>query len=147
MTTGTMANNGGVEKTLTVDAPSYAVPAGFHNGEGIVKIVPESKSVMPTKAAQTVAPAEGKVLSGVTVEAIPDNFVDTADADAAAGNILAEKTAYVGGEKVTGSMPNNGSVSKTMDGLTTSSVTIPAGYTSGGTVSLSGDIEAALAAI
>ena len=147
VTTGTMANNGGVEKTLTVDAPSYAVPAGFHNGEGIVKIVPESKSVMPTKAAQTVAPAEGKVLSGVTVEAIPDNFVDTADADAAAGNILAEKTAYVGGEKVTGSMPNNGSVSKTMDGLTTSSVTIPAGYTSGGTVSLSGDIEAALAAI
>ena len=147
VTTGTMANNGGVEKTLTVDTPSYAVPAGFHNGEGVVKIVSESKTVTPTKAAQTVAPAEGKVLSGVTVEAIPDNFVDTADADAAAGNILAEKTAYVGGEKVTGSMPNNGSVSKTMDGLTTSSVTIPAGYTSGGTVSLSGDIEAALAAI
>ena len=67
VTTGTMANNGGVEKTLTVDTPSYAVPAGFHNGEGIVKIVPESKTVTPTKAAQTVAPAEGKVLSGVTV--------------------------------------------------------------------------------
>ena len=147
VTTGTMANNGGVEKALTVDTPSYTVPAGFHNGEGVVKIVPESKTVTPTKAAQTVAPAEGKVLSGVTVEAIPDNFVDTTDADAVAGNILAEKTAYVGGEKVTGSMPNNGSVSKTMDGLTTSSVTIPAGYTSGGTVSLSGDIEAALAAI
>ncbi len=144
---GTMVNNGGVEKTLTADAPSYTVPAGFHNGEGEVKIVPEAKTVTPAKAAQTVAPAEGKVLSGVTVEAIPDNFVDTTDADAAAANILAEKTAYVDGEKITGTMPNNGSVSKTMDGLTTASVTIPAGYTTGGTVSLTDDIETALAAI
>ena len=147
VTAGTMANNGGVDKTLTADAPSYAVPAGFHNGEGVVKIVPEAKTVTPTKAAQTVAPAEGKVLSGVTVEAIPDNFVDTTDADAAAGNILAEKTAYVGGEKITGTMPNNGAVDGTMDGLTTVSVTIPAGYTTGGTVSLTDDIEKALAAI
>ena len=44
-------------------------------------------------------------------------------------------------------MPNNGNTSKTIDGLTTTSVSIPAGYTSGGTVSLNGDIEAALAAI
>lgn len=144
---GTMVNNGGVEKILTADAPSYTVPAGFHNGEGEVKIVPEAKTVTPAKAAQTVAPAEGKVLSGVTVEAIPDNFVDTTDADAAAGNILADKTAYVDGEKITGSMPNNGSVSKTMDGLTTTSVAIPAGYTTGGDVSLTDDIENALKAI
>ena len=94
-----------------------------------------------------MAPAEGKVLSSVTVEAIPDNFVDTTDADAVAGNILAEKTAYVDGEKITGSMPNNGATGGVMDGLTTTSVAIPAGYTSGGTVTLSGDIEAALAAI
>ena len=44
-------------------------------------------------------------------------------------------------------MANNGAVSKTMDGLTTTSVTIEAGYTSGGTVSLTDDIETALAAI
>ena len=147
VTAGAMVNNGSVEKTLTTDAPSYTVPAGFHSGEGVVKIVPEAKSITPTKSAQTVTPAEGKVLSGVTVEAIPDNFVDTTDADAAAANILAEKTAYVGGEKVTGSMPDNGSVSRTLDGLTTVSVTIPAGYTSGGTVSLDGSIEEALASI
>ena len=34
-----------------------------------------------------------------------------------------------------------------MDGLTQTSVTIPEGYTLGGTVSLTGDIENALAAI
>ena len=147
VTAGTMANNGGVSKTLTADTPSYTVPAGFHNGEGIVKIVLEAKTVTPTKSVQTVAPAEGKVLSGVMVEAIPDNFVDTTDADAVAGNILAEKTAYVDGEKITGSMPNNGATGGAMDGLTTTSVTIPAGYTSGGTVSLTNDIEAALKAI
>lgn len=144
---GTMPNNGDVSKTLTAEDASYTVPAGYHGGNGAVKIVPEAKSVTPAKAAQTVTAAEGKVLSSVSVAAIPDNFVDTSDADAVAGNILVDKTAYVGGEKVTGTMPNNGSAAATMDGLTTTSVTIPAGYTTGGTVSLTGDIEAALAAI
>ena len=44
-------------------------------------------------------------------------------------------------------MPNNGGMTTTMDGLTVTSVSIPAGYTSGGTVSLTSDIEDALAAI
>ena len=147
VTTGTMPNNGAVSRTLTADEPSVTIPEGYHSGEGEVKIVPEAKTVTPTKAAQNVAASEGKVLSGVTVEAIPDNYIDTTDADAAAGHILADRTAYVGGEKVTGSMPSNGSVSKTMDGMTVTEVTIPAGYTTGGTVSLTDDIEKALAAI
>ena len=42
---------------------------------------------------------------------------------------------------------NRGAVSATIDGLNSTSVTIPAGYTSGGTVSLTDDIERALAAI
>ena len=144
---GTMVNNGSVSKTLTAEEPSYSVPAGYHNGEGVVQVVPEEKAVTPAKAAQVVTPTEGKVLSEVTVEAIPDNFVDTTDATADAAHILAGKTAYVDGEKVTGAMANNGAVGGSMDGLTTTSVTIPAGYTSGGTVSLTDDIERALAAI
>ena len=46
-----------------------------------------------------------------------------------------------------GTMPNNGAISLTIDGLTATSATIPTGYTTGGTVSLTSDIEEALAAI
>lgn len=144
---GTMPNNGAVDKTLTAADPSYTVPAGYHSGLGIVKIVPETKSVTPTKSAQNITPTSGKVLEKVSVAAIPDNFIDTTDADAVAGDILDGKTAYVGGVKTTGTMPNNGAISASIDGLTVSGYTIPAGYTSGGVVSLTGDIEAALAVI
>ena len=144
---GTMPNNGAVDKTLTAADPSYTVPAGYHSGLGTVKIVPETKSVTPTKSAQNITPTSGKVLEKVSVAAIPDNFIDTTDADAVAGDILDGKTAYVGGVKTTGTMPNNGAISASIDGLTVSGYTIPAGYTSGGVVSLTGDIEAALAVI
>lgn len=45
------------------------------------------------------------------------------------------------GNIVTGAMPNNGTISSTIDGINTKSVTIPLGYTSGGTVSLTDDID------
>lgn len=146
---GTMANNGAVSKTLdaTNNNQSYTVPKGYHSGAGTVKIALEEKSATPTKSSQNITPTSGKVLSKVTVAAIPSNYIDTSDADAVAANILDDKTAYVDGVKVTGTMPNNGAISKSIDGLSTTSTTIPAGYTSGGTVTLTGDIEEALAAI
>lgn len=70
----------------------------------------------------------------------------TTDA-ASAANILSGKKAWVNGSQVTGTMANNGATSLTIDGLTTLSVAVPAGYTSGGTVSLTDDIYDALAAI
>ena len=147
VTTGTMANNGEVTKALDAATTSYTIPKGYHSGAGKVSVTVETKEVTPTKAAQDIVPSTGKLLSKVSVAAIPNNYVDTGDANAVAANILDSKTAYVGGEKITGTMPNNGSVSASMDGLTTTSVTISAGYTSGGTVSLTSDIEDALAAI
>ena len=147
VTTGTMANNGAVTKALDAATTSYTIPKGYHSGAGKVSVTTETKEVTPTKAAQEIVPSTGKLLSKVSVAAIPNNYVDTGDADAAAANILDSKTAYVNGAKVVGTMPNNGSVSASMDGLTTTSVTISAGYTSGGTVSLTSDIEDALAAI
>lgn len=147
VTAGTMANQGAVNKTLDVEANSYTVPAGYHNGNGAVSIVLEEKTATPTKAQQDITPTAGKVLSKVTVAAIPVEFVDTSDADAVAANILLNKTAYVAGTKVTGTMPNNGAINATIDGLTVTSYSVPAGYTSGGTVSLTDDIEQALAAI
>lgn len=144
---GTMPNNGAVSKTLDGTTISYTIPKGYHSGNGTVKVVLETKTVTPTKSAQDITPTSGKVLSKVTVAAIPDKYIDTTSATATAGDILTSKTAYVGGAKVTGTMPNNGAVDATIDGLTTTSYAIPSGYTSGGTVSLTNDIETALASI
>ena len=146
---GTMPANGAVTKTLdaTTNNQSYTVPKGYHNGSGKVSITLETKTATPTKSAQDITPTSGKVLSKVTVAAIPAEYITTTDATAAAADILDGETAYVKGSMVTGSMPNNGATGADIDGLTVTSYTIPAGYTSGGTVSLTSDIEEALAAI
>jgi len=138
VTTGTMNNNGAVSKTLTTEEASYTVPAGYHNGTGTVKIVPETKSVTPTKASQDVVATNGKVLSKVTVAAIPEKFVDTSDATASADQILEGEIAYVGTAKVVGTMPNNGAVTQTLDATNgKQSYTIPEGYHNGeGTVAI-----------
>lgn len=62
-------------------------------------------------------------------------FFDTAGATAAAGDILTGKSAFGASGSVSGSMANNGSTSGTIS-TKSGTVTIPAGYTSGGTVSI-----------
>lgn len=147
VTPGTMTNNGAVNKTLDTTTKSYTIPAGYHDGKGGVSITTEEKTATPTKSPQDITPTAGQVLSKVTVQAIPAQYVDTQDATAVAGDILAGKSAYVGGVKVDGSMANNGDTTGTFDGLTTESYQIPAGYTTGGSVSLTSDIMDALASI
>ena len=145
--TGTMPNNSPAATVLDTETASYTIPAGYHDGTGSVSLSLETKSATPTKAQQTIEPSEGKVLSQVTVEAIPAQYVDTSSGTAAAGDILTGKTAFVNGAAVAGSMPNNGATNLTIDGMQTTSVSVPAGYTTGGTVSLTSSIEEALAAI
>lgn len=145
--TGTMPNNSPAATVLDTETASYTIPAGYHDGTGSVSLSLETKSATPTKAQQTIEPSDGKVLSAVTVEAIPAKYVDTSSGTAAAGDILTGKTAFVKGSAVTGSMPNNGATNLTIDGMQTTSVSVPAGYTTGGTVSLTDSIEKALAAI
>lgn len=153
VTTGNMPNNGAVSKTLDAGTnnQSYTVPAGYHNGNGTVQISLETKSATPSAASQDITPTSGKVLSKVTVAAIPAKYGDTTGDDGVAANVLAGKKVHtiVNGTatQITGSMANNGAISATFDGLTASSYTVPAGYTPGGTVSLTNDIETALAAI
>ena len=90
--------------------------------------------------------AQNVIINGVTYQNVPEvdipksgggtaKFFDTASATADATMILATKTAYGASGSITGSMANNGSTSGTI-GTKAGTVTIPAGYTSGGTVSL-----------
>lgn len=147
---GTMPDNGAVSKVLDATASNqeYTVPAGKHSGAGKVSVVLETKSATPAEAAQDITPTKGKVLGKVTVGAIPDKYKDVSGVTAGAADVLDGKFIVLAdGSKAEGTMANNGAISKTIDGLTQTSVDIPAGYTSGGTVGMTDDIENALAAI
>ena len=147
---GTMPDNGAVSKVLdaTTGNQEYTVPAGKHSGAGKVSIALETKSATPAEAAQDITPTKGKVLGKVTVGAIPAKYKDVSGVTAGAADVLDGKFIVLAdGSKIEGTMANNGAIAKTIDGLTQTSVAVPAGYTSGGTVSLTDAIETALAAI
>ena len=98
-----MANKGAVTGSITTSGGSYTIPAGYHNGSG--------KVTGPTLA--------NLIGSNVTL--------------ANAAYLLTGYTAYgKSGTKYTGSMKNNGAVTKTFTPSTSSqSYTIPAGYHNG----------------
>lgn len=62
-------------------------------------------------------------------------FYYTGDANAAAADLLTGKTAFGASGSISGNMANNGATGGTI-GTKAGTITIPAGYTSGGTVSL-----------
>ena len=91
--------------------------------------------------------AQNVIINGVTYQNVPEvdipksgggtaKFYDTASADITSGDVLTGKTGYGSSGSVSGSMANNGSTSGTIS-TKAGTVTIPAGYTTGGTVSIS----------
>lgn len=110
----------------------------------------QEKSVTPTKSVQEITNDEGyDGLSKVTVGAIPAAYQDVTGVTAEARDVLANKVFVDStGATVPGTMQNNGTVEAKINGLTVTSYTVPGGYHSGdGTVSLTNDIETALAAL
>lgn len=90
--------------------------------------------------------AQNVVINGVTYSNVPEvdipksgggtaKFYDTAAADAAASHVLSGKKFAGASGMDTGSMANNGATGGTI-GTKAGTYTIPAGFTSGGTVSL-----------
>lgn len=150
-------DNGAVSASVK-EGEKYTIPAGWHNGGGTVQGVSgggnyaleETKTVTPTKSQQSITASDGYYgLSGVVVNPIPAEYQDVSDVTAEAKDVVAGKIIVkADGTEEVGTMVVNGATNGTIDGLTVTSYTIPEGYHNGkGTVSLTNDIEAALAAI
>lgn len=91
--------------------------------------------------------AQNVIINGVTYSSVPEvdipksgggtaKFYDTESADITSADVLSGKTGFGSSGSVSGSMANNGSTSGTIS-TKAGTVTIPAGYTTGGTVSIS----------
>lgn len=74
-----------------------------------------------------------------------NTLIDLTNDSVASDKMLSGTTAHdKAGNPVSGSIANNGAMNKTMDGVNTKSVTVPAGYTSGGTVSMDSTVDNAV---
>ena len=90
--------------------------------------------------------AQNVIINGVTYSSVPEvdipksgggtaKFYDTASADITSADVLTGKTGFGNSGSVSGGMANNGSTSGSIS-TKAGTVTIPQGYTSGGTVSI-----------
>lgn len=90
--------------------------------------------------------AQNVVINGVTYSNVPEvdipksgsgtaKFYDTSAADISGGDVLTGKTAFGASGSVSGSMANNGSTGGSIS-TKSGTVTIPAGYTTGCSVSI-----------
>ena len=100
--------------------------------------------------------AQNVIINGVTYQSVPEvdipksgsgtaKFYDTSGASFAAGDLLTGKTAFGASGSVGGSMADNGAPGGTIS-TKAGTVTIPAGYTTGGTVAISSTEQAKIIA-
>jgi hypothetical protein len=101
--------------------------------------------------------AQNVIINGVTYQSVPAvdipksggggnaKFYDTASADVTSAHLLTGDTAFGPSGEVQGSTPNNGATSGTLS-TKAGTVTIPEGYTSGGSVSISATEQAKIIA-
>ncbi len=151
-----IANRGTIAAEVK-EGGSYTIEPGYYKGGSVTGVsgggnytLESGREATPTKEDQTITPGDGFYgLSNVVVKAIPMQYQDVTDVTATADKVLSPYVFVDNEGTVTpGTMPDNGAVSATIDGLSKTSYTIPKGYHDGnGTVTLTDDIENALAAI
>ena len=151
----------GIENHGTIAAEvkeggSYTIIPGYYKGGTVSGVTGggnytlQTEEVIPTKSEQTITPADGYYgLSSVTVKPIPSQYQDVTNVNATQKQVLATAVFVdAEGNVLPGTMVDNGTVSATIDGLNKTEYTIPKGFHNGnGKVSLTNDIELALAAI
>ena len=126
----------GLYKDVNVSAieeEEKAATLNFSNADTIEVTPTEGKYLKKVNINKDINLVPENIMKDIEIEGILGSYegMDTSDATAIASNILISKTAYVDGKKVTGTMPNNGSLSYTPSDEVQS---IPKGYTTGGSV-------------
>ena len=100
--------------------------------------------------------AQNVIINGVTYQNVPEvdipksgsgtaKFYDTSTADITSSDVLSGKTAFGASGSVSGGMTNNGATGGTIS-TKAGTVTIPAGYPSGGSVKISDTEQAKIIA-
>ena len=113
----------------------------IYGGQVLIDLTGDTVTV-----ATLLSGAKAHDKSGAQITGTCTYDADTSDATAVASEILNSKTAYVNGNKITGTMPNNGAVAGTITDKSTP-YTIPQGYHDGsGTVGIDSSSSAALVA-
>ena len=103
----------------------------IYDGNVLIDLTADSVTASDLAYGVTAHDRHGDIITGTSTK---DS--DTSDATAVQAEILNSKTAYVNGVKVTGTMPNRGAVSATIDDAD-DVYTVPQGYHDGsGTVAL-----------
>lgn len=64
----------------------HQIEKGYHDGESTIFIVKEAKEATPNKTTQVILPSASRVLEKVTVNPIPNTFLDTTDTANHKGN-------------------------------------------------------------
>lgn len=116
-----------------------AISKVVYGGKTLIDLTPDTVTEDKLLKGVTAHGADGEVITGTC-----EYDANTQDATATAAEILAGKTAYNKGNKVTGEMKNNGAVSGT---ITTKAgkYTVPQGYHDGsGTVQIDATEQAKL---
>lgn len=119
----------GVWKTYSKE-PTSSAQGPFYGKTNIAAVSQTNLNAANIKSGTTVTVKGGNT----NIYSIAGTF--TSDGTISASDVLKDKIAYSQGSQVVGTMPNNGATGGTITSPN-GTYTIPAGYTSGGTVSVS----------